>query len=403
MSDKSLWCPLAFRGISAKTNGVLTTCCNGLPVIDKKTDLPMTKDTHTLEQAFYSDEFESIRNNLLNGVRDSNCVRCWEIEDMGAESPRLSEIRWFNDQVKSGNVRDLEMIDIGLGNQCNLKCRTCNPLDSSHWAKEFYDIDMPEKTISFRDYQKKTIFIEPTDSKFFKSLKEETLPKVHEIHFFGGEPMMMKTTWDILRECVDKKYASRMELSFNTNCTFWESKKIKLFDEFDQVGLALSIDGIGQRFNYMRHPAKWNDALENILKIVEWRDQRPDSRSLVMAFTTSAYNVWYLPEAVEFAEKHGLDFYMNPVFNPNVFALQNIPLDIKKVIKDHLTNSIEVDTQAYHEVMKVTEYLVPSERNEESWNSFLKEIKIRDDYRKESFAETFPEYYQILINHGQRI
>ena len=44
-------------------------------------------------------------------------------------------------------------------------------------------------------------------------------------------------------------------------------------------------------------------------------------------------------------------------------------------------------------MIKITEY------NEHDWNEFWREIKVRDKFRNESFAKTFPEYYNLIKDY----
>ena len=393
--DKDLWCPFAAHNISIKTSGMITTCCNGDPVVDSKTGKVFMAQTHTLEEAFNSPEFQQIRDNLDNGIRDKNCNKCWEVEDIGGESPRLSELRWFGKTYEKNNK--LTLIDLALGNQCNLKCRTCNPTDSSYWIKEFYDLDLTIRDTDYQKFQKQNIFrIEP-DSGFYQSLKSQSLADIEELHFFGGEPFMIKTTWDILEHAVEKGYAKNIELSFNTNCTFWDESRIDIFKHFRLVGIGLSLDGIGQRFEYMRHPAKWDQVFSNIEKMLAWREQDRQRRTLLTHYTASSYNVYYVNEVIDFSKKYDLPFFINPVYHPNNFAMQHIPRKIKDQLYQHFKGTIEQDTEYWDEIDKIWNYMDGSVDDPEQWARFLKDIEFRDPYRGESFPRIFSEYYDLIL------
>lgn len=395
----NLHCPFASHNISVKTNGTITTCCNGDPVIDSKTGKPFTVQTHTIEQAFYSPEFQQIRSNLDSGVRDKNCTKCWEIEDIGGESPRLSEIRWFGDTYNPETK--LTLIDLALGNQCNLKCRTCNPIDSSFWVKEYYDIDADVKKISFDKFQQETIVRIKPDSEFYQSLKNNSLATIEELHFFGGEPMMIKTVWDLIQHAVDNDYAKNIELSFNTNCTFWDEERIDLLRHFRLVGIGLSIDGIGERFEYMRHPAKWIDVSNNISKMLKWRAEDPSRRSLLTHFTASSYNVYYVNEVIDFSRQNDIPFFINPVYQPNNFAMQHIPRKIKDRLIRHFEQTVDRGTSYWDEIEKIWNYINGSQDDPEQWQRFLQDMRVRDQYRQESFADTFPEFYNLILQYGK--
>jgi len=82
------WCALPFKGVLTENDGTFTTCCHGKPAIDLKTGLPMTRETHSIQDVFDSKWFQNIRHNLSAGIEDSNCEYCWHLEEQGVESFR---------------------------------------------------------------------------------------------------------------------------------------------------------------------------------------------------------------------------------------------------------------------------------------------------------------------------
>ena len=351
----------------------------------------MTRLTHSITDVFTSPWLDNIRTDITSGVRNSNCDYCWQLEDVGVESFRQTNINQFGAFPQEPK---LEILDLSLGNQCNLKCRTCIPEDSSVWIKEAYDLDT-DKSEAFADYQRRMIVLEPDDSHFFEDLKSH-LKTARIIKMFGGEPLMMKRTWQLLTEAVRTGHSKDIELYFNTNGTFWEDSNVKLFDYFKRVDIGLSIDGVGQRFEYMRHPAKWNHVRDNIERIAAWRDSRVRSRTVFLTHTVSAYNVWYVAEAAELADQYGLQLYINLCLqDSDSFAIQHLPDTVKQRVNQHL--QVLESTRHWQEIQKLVDYPV----NGENCQHWLAEVDKRDKYRMESFKQTFPEYYQILNDLGE--
>jgi sulfatase maturation enzyme AslB (radical SAM superfamily) len=384
-----LWCPLAWLNVSVKTDGVITTCCHGKPIQSTATGNPITKETHTLDQAFYGPEFAAIRQNLSNGIKDANCEKCWQLEQQGIDSPRITEIKFGEYVDRKYSEPKLEILDISLGNQCNLKCRTCHSGDSSYWAREQWEFG--DKSQDFSTYQSKVIKLEKPSDKFIESIKTQSLPNARELHFFGGEPFLMKSTWDLISYAIEKNLHKDLILSFNTNMTLWDSSKINLLDDFHEVDIAMSIDGIGKRFEYMRHPAQWNQVEENIFKAIEWHSKNPKGRNLILCCTVSSYNIFYVKEVLDFANSHDITFWVNPVFEPNNFAVDNIPTTIKEEIYKRLPKTIETQ--------KLFTQMTSTESNIKKWQNFLEKIEKHDKYRSESFSDTFPEYWNIIKDY----
>ena len=389
------WCALPFKGVLTENDGTFTTCCHGKPAIDLKTGLPMTRETHSIQDVFDSKWFQNIRHNLSAGIEDSNCEYCWHLEEQGVESFRQTTNQLFKYEERGDTEPRLELLDLSLGNQCNLKCRTCIPEDSSLWVKEHYDCDYTGAD-TYQEFQKKIIFLESEDSNFIKGIKQ-SLSNVKLIKFFGGEPFLMKRTWDVIQEAVTINRAQFIELYFNTNGTIWNTTNTHLFDHFEKVNIALSIDGIGNRFEYMRHPAKWSEVLNNIKTMTEWRNVQPESRQLFLTHTVSAFNIWYVPEVVEFARQHNLELYINPcLLQDDTFNIQRIPQEVKQLANSHIMSAMDYTEQELREIRKLVDYT--SEGSD--WKEWLEEVKLRDTYRNESFQQTFTEYYNLLKLKG---
>jgi MoaA/NifB/PqqE/SkfB family radical SAM enzyme len=388
---KKLWCPLAFNGIVVKTDGRYRSCCaSSKDAVNNGQQI--TRQTHNVDQAFTSDFFKGIRLNLENGIKDDNCNRCWEEEDLGIQSYRLKQIDKFKNNLDENDK--LQIVDLALSNQCNLKCRICQPNDSTTWIKEFYDIDIKDKTISFREYQKSKTFYEHTDSSFINNLKEN-IKNIKHMSFYGGEPFLIKSTWDLLTYAVEHNFSKDIELVFNTNGTVWDDEKENLLSNFKQVELHLSIDGIGVRFEYLRHPAQWKTVYDNIIRIIKWRDAIPLSRHVIIDCSVSTLNVWYVPELVVFCKNYNLDIYINIVLEPAHYAISNIPQQAKEEIIKHYDLALTED----QEIKKIYGYLSVSQ-DDSSWKNFMVDVTKRDQYRNEKFQNTFTEYYRMLFNNN---
>ena len=257
-------CPLINQNLSAETDGTLKVCCDMLEIRDKSTGLFISRDSHTPNQAFNSLEFNSIRENFNLGIKDPHCKKCWDDESNGVTSRRMFEIEQDGHKPSVG----LKSMTLSLGNTCNIKCRTCGSRDSTTWLKEEYDLKA-DYSISFKDFRKQNTIKLKNDSKFYRSFIDETLPNLDELGCLGGEPFMLKDFWNLLEIIIEKKLEKKITLTVSTNCTFWPDKKVELLSQFSNLNIACSIDGLGQRFNYMRHPADWAEVSKNLDSMME--------------------------------------------------------------------------------------------------------------------------------------
>jgi sulfatase maturation enzyme AslB (radical SAM superfamily) len=404
MNKPKLWCPLAFNGVLSVLEGRYHLCCHSsLNAVDVNTGIELSKKTHTLQEAFDSEFFQSIRNNLTQGIKDENCSKCWKEEAQGIESARLYEIKRLSEYESSYTVPEMKYVDVALGNQCNIKCRSCNPNDSSLWAKEYYDINLKESSITFRDFKKEKTFLEKDDSRFMKELLSKDLSKVKHLGFFGGEPFLMKSTWRILKFLIDHGYSQNINLVFDTNATIWDIHKSQILENFKEVRLRLSIDDLQERFNYLRHPADWAAVYENIKSIVKWKNQAPSKRLITIQPSVSSYNIWDIENILKFADDIDSEFFINLVQEPTCISLLSMPNSIKKYFRQHVTELITRYPQHRIQLEKLTEYYLIDNVIDNDWSDFAKEVNVRDNYRNESFQKTFPEYYSFIKDLGYNI
>lgn len=404
MNKPKLWCPLAFNGVLSVLEGRYHLCCHSsLNAVDVNTGIELSKKTHTLQEAFDSEFFQSIRNNLTQGIKDENCSKCWKEEAQGIESARLYEIKRLSEYESSYTVPEMKYVDVALGNQCNIKCRSCNPNDSSLWAKEYYDINLKESSITFRDFKKEKTFLEKDDSRFMKELLSKDLSKVKHLGFFGGEPFLMKSTWRILKFLIDNNYSQNINIVFDTNTTIWDEDKSRILENFKEVRLKLSIDGTQEVFEYLRHPAKWKNVLDNIENIVAWRDQDSSKRIVTIFSTIGSYNIWNIEDILKFADKKNVEFLINPVHEPVSISLLSMPNSVKKYFRQRVSDLITRYPQHRIQLAKLTDYYLVDSDIDSDWSDFAKEIGTRDNYRNESFQKTFPEYYSFIKNCGYQV
>jgi len=400
-NNKKSWCVNAFHAMSANNDGSTKMCCmikdsyNNLTFFPKKLIIGKT----SIRDNFDNTIAKKIRNNLDNGVRDNACQLCWEEEDGGRKSKRLRdnerylhEIQWQNRPPYSG----LAKFELNLGNTCNIKCRTCHPSISSMWMKEAYELDH-SKNISFKEYgetMKKYHQQYDEDSPFWDDLANH-LDTIKQFDFYGGEPFMSKKMWEILRICVDKGYSKDIELHYNTNGTTWP-KETELWQHFRSINLSFSIDGIGERFEYMRFPAKWDEVCGNMQHARNYKDTY-NNMSISWCVTLSSINIFYLPEILDeyYTSYSDLGIYLNLVHSPSHFNIGKMPEAVKDFVIDRLEQIPKEYQTVWHQLPGIIGFIKNGTYNEADWKTFISTIKKHDEYRNQDFYKTFIEYSKV--------
>lgn len=207
--------------------------------------------TKTMSEINFFDNnyLTEIRNSWKNNKWPTACNSCKKAEDQSLVSRRQGSAEWYKDHNHLDTTIELIRLDYWTGDICNLACVICGPHNSSQWKKELkFHTDISHASIN----------------KFWERLD---LAKLEFIHFNGGEPLLSKEHVNFLESIPDK---SKVHLNYNTNGTILPSQHLlDLWEKFKLVQLDFSIDDIGERFEYQRYPAKWDQVANNLKWFVD--------------------------------------------------------------------------------------------------------------------------------------
>ena len=125
--NKKTYCSLAFAGFDNRSKSV---CCFTKDMTSKK--------CNSFTEIQNSPELKALQNDLLNGVKNKVCGKCWDWEEYGATSMRSNFILGKSDEDLKNEVQNkkLKHLVMDSGNVCNLSCRMCGPESSTGWFKE---------------------------------------------------------------------------------------------------------------------------------------------------------------------------------------------------------------------------------------------------------------------------
>ena len=404
------YCSLLWKHISNEPFGHVRTCCIARERVTNSEGEEYTLGETSIREIFHSEYYKNIRQQIRDGERPKNCDACWRDEDNGVKSKR----QIYNEYAKfrypeidyAGEPDMPEDLQIILSTTCNLKCRTCNPNYSSKWVKEAEARKMP--------YIKESVKIEMDDienSKFWTDL-DDWLPHAKYLEVMGGEPFYMKEFKVFANKLIDDKIAQNVHVNLSTNGTTLNKKFLqRMIDNFASVGFNVSIDGIGKRFEYLRHGANWKEVSENL----DYFHSLTPGIAIGITITISSLNVHYLAEFHKvFAERWPNFIIFHNIanfptwYNPNIF-----PEECKEEIVAPLTDISQFREQYQEDIKGIikhvltprTETVVPY-GNEPTdtieaeiawrWELFKTQTVAGDKYRKENFREVFNELFQIL-------
>lgn len=353
--NSKTFCLLPFIHVATKTDGDVKLCCRSWPVGNIK--------NNTIKDIWNSEIYQRIRKQILSGEKPPECDACWRHEAIGVRSmrQRYNETRseqYLNTVEKmSDNYTmpfEIPIMEAKLSNFCNLKCRMCHPLDSTSWHKDWNTIehlmlDANESTyrkVKEYDLTNKPYISAWKDNDDFWIEFEELAPFFDRIEFAGGEPLIDPVHYEILHRLLP--YSDRIELKYSSNMTRLNYKKdnvLKLWENFRNVEMNVSIDGIYDVYNYIRQLGNYTEVRENILKV----SKHPKVESYA-AITLQVYNVHQLPEMFdEFVENLNIGIHTHRVNYPKFLDVRVIPQEIKDQIVKKLENYLEIVPYKTHE------------------------------------------------------
>jgi sulfatase maturation enzyme AslB (radical SAM superfamily) len=405
-----------FTGLATREDGAIKICCRSQPIGWIQDD--------TLENTWNGFQIREVRKQVLHGERPEVCKPCFDLEDQGVESLRQRHIK---DSIPESRINlypnaldnlsddysmpfEFPTMEIKLNNLCNLKCRMCNPLDSTNW-KDWNDI------VPF--YKKENNYLVPTIQRLVKTPGqyigpfddtnnwwesfEKLLPHFRRVEFAGGEPLMDPQHYKILD--MLKPYGHQIELKYATNgTTLGISKGRTIHDywpHFRSIAVNVSIDGIHDVYNYIRGNGDFNVVEENIREI-----QRISNVSRVVgAFTAQAGNILQAAECIDyFINKLNIVFYSHRVSYPNCLSAQVLPCELKdlaiKRLEEVKLRVPDFENVKKHPILeKITQQQIQDNINylqakdqHNLWKDFLDFNYALDISRNQSLLTAIPEF-----------
>ena len=84
--------------------------------------------------------------------------------------------------------------------------------------------------------------------------------------------------------------------------------------------------------------------------------------------------------------------YLNLVHGPAHYSIRNLPIDIKDIVIEKLNTVPKSDGKSWNYLPGIINMIKDSHPDKKEWNVFLNTTKKHDEYRRQTFKDTFPEY-----------
>jgi len=339
------FCVLPWISLETSPIGTVRPCCLAEDEILDTTGNKYSLLTTNLDAIHNSDYMQKLRQEFIDGEKPDTCRKCWNEERSGRTSKRMHTLNRLEhivtDTAWTADAKPLVFIDFKLGNICNLKCRICGSWSSSTYATE--EVKFQGKD-SFH-YQMLKDGAWPRRNQQFWTEIDKLMYQVRYLEFTGGEPFMIQEHFALLERMVDRGIAQDVEIHYNTNGTQFPEHAEEIWKHFKLIEIAFSIDDVGERFEYQRANAVWDEVNTNMDRFETMRDRNTNIQ-LQVCSTVNVFNVMYLEGLANWIDTRSFDFvYWNMLHQNYYHCVASLPDKAKAVAIDKLSKA---DVSQYH-------------------------------------------------------
>lgn len=391
------FCVLPWISLEASPIGTVRPCCLADDEIVDDSGNKFKLVTADFASIQNSKHMQDLRREFLAGQKPQTCRKCWNEERGGRTSKRMHTLdrlkHVLGEQTWTEDAKPLMFLDLKLGNICNLKCRICGSWSSSQFAAE-------EIAWAPRAEQKQTYAYQmlragawPRENAQFWNQIDSVLGDIRYIEFTGGEPFMIQEHFDMLQGIVDRGIAHQVEIHYNTNGTHYPEQAPEIWQHFKTVEIAISIDDIGQRFEYQRTNAVWSEVEENVARFHSLRNSHPNIQ-LQCCSTVNIFNVRYIDRLANWIASQKFDFvYWNIMHDAWYFSIATLPDAVKEDL-DQWLSDVKIPKQFQKDFQGIRDFMNTGESQDGT--VLRKMIADLDRKRNQNFAQVSPEMAELI-------
>jgi hypothetical protein len=226
-------------------------------------------------------------SNATGWLPECNLCRRMEASQAGAQvSPRLDSFNRISNELDDGVCGNLEL---SFDSKCNAACLSCGSYISDTWKK--YDYKNGIRDVG--------PIVEHGPALATQVIESIPLDQLTELYVLGGEPFYSNSGNMVLRHLIKvHPDVSKVKLRYQTNGSMVPDEETReLWQGFKSVEISMSLDDIGDRFDYLRWPLKWHrieKTVDNLLSTT--------NAILAVNATISPLNVLYFQELDDWAD-----------------------------------------------------------------------------------------------------
>jgi MoaA/NifB/PqqE/SkfB family radical SAM enzyme/SAM-dependent methyltransferase len=397
----------------------------------------------SLDELWNAGEIVEVRAAMARGEKPAACRVCWEREAGGGVSRRLitnAAYRHVGGHLAVEALplagastgfrldRPPEWFILELGNVCNLKCRSCDPLFSSRiaadpvhsaWAATGQspaaasasvpaaaDSSAPPAGDTSAPPPRRRLRLVPEDASPWFEDVDAMADMVASgaggnavLSLMGGEPFLIDRTWRLLDALVARGVAPRIYVGVLSNGQQRVARLAELVPRFRGFNVSLSIDGHGKLYEYLRHGAGWSKLVDNL----HWLRQLPNL-NLAVVPTLQNGNALDMVTLLRFLDEQELCLTYNVASWPARLSPANLPPSVRRIAAARLRAYLDAECRPVN-VAVVRGYCEVLEEAGDAFDAdlfaeFMTFTNDLDAARGESLREAAPELWALVRAAG---
>lgn len=316
-----VFCPMPWTGLMYNADGKIKNCIRSAGSIGNIRDQPIQGiltggiNLHT-------------QNQMLASKPGPDCHTCYDLERGKKRLDIISDRVFYIRELKSvpfdtyrAGHHDLRTIDVRWSNLCNFACVYCSADFSSRWASEL-DIQT----------------VKPTEQQIqeFKVYIMDHASQLRHVYLAGGEPLLMKENLELLEalQCENPD----VNLRINTNLSRVDTQVFEMICRFKNVHWTISVETLGQEFEYIRWGGLWPDFQRN-LDMVRQLDHKISFNMLY--FLLNFRSLFGCIDHLKDQGFHANAFVIGALLAPLYLNVRHLPQTVLESLQDVLENRID--------------------------------------------------------------
>jgi len=380
-----------------ETTGDVRLCC----VARGENSIVGNAHRESIIKIFHSNKMAGIRQQMLQGEWPEDCAYCQQREAMHLESYRQHSNQRspiYFEALASGVTPfppRIHTIDLRLNNICNFKCRSCSGFASDRWFRE-HNLIYPENKISVKFAGLKD------EHSFWEDFDRDIIGDLEEVNLAGGEPLIMNSHYLLLEKLIAAGKTG-VHLRYDTNLSHLRFKHwdvIDLWKKFPNLTVSMSLDGTGEKGEYIREGLDYGKWTENVRRL---KHELPHAHRCIH-FVVSIFNVIDFSEHYrtmvegDFVGRDAITFTF--LEEPTFLSAQVLKPDLKAAVdsdlRELLASGSDIPGGVRSQISALIEFVHAKDLYTTHGAVFSLKTRVLDRLRGQNAAELFPALEPML-------